>query len=56
MGKVYVDVDEMKRIGNELKEAADHFGVLTDNMQWKFDLKQYERVMLDDVKNEFMLR
>ena len=56
MGKVYVDVDEMKRIGDELKEAADHFGVLADNIQWKSDLKQYERIMIDDVKNEFMLR
>ena len=56
MGKVYFDENDLRRIGEEMKQAADYFGMVADNVQWKVDLKPYETIMISDVKNDFMLK
>ena len=42
------DKVQMKRINEILQDASDYAKVITDNITWKFDLPDYQRLLLDD--------
>ena len=52
----FINANDFKRIGEEIKQVAGHFDVLSENIQWQNNLKPYETAMLSDVKKDFMLK